>query len=493
MSKVVVVGLDGFNPDLVLQWADELPVLKKMMDHGVWGFIESTVPPITPQAWNCALSGKNPGRYGFWDFTYRSDYSYGEPNLVSSKSVRTETLYHIMPRNGRRIAVINVPVTYPPIQIPGGYCISCFLTPSIDHQFTYPEELKEEIRPIIGDYIIDASEAGVNYRCMDKDRVLQRIYDMDKQRFALIKYFYADKKCDYVFGVIMGTDRMPHLFYRYFDPVHIRYEPDPQYINALKDHYRFCDGEIGEILKLLDRDTNLIVHSDHSVQRLDGRINLNEWLLEQGYLKLRSYPRQPTPLRACDIDWANTRAWATGYTGQIYLNVKGREAQGVIDPEEYEEVLDELANKIKAITAEDGRCLKTDTFRRKDIHKGEYARFGPDLFIYFDECRWNISEMIGYGLGKVYSYDTALGADDGAHGRYGFFAAAGPQVPATGRVDGLTLLNVAPTVLTLMGIEVPPDMEGSSIVNPQSNNGSPYSGEDEAVIRERLAALGYLG
>jgi predicted AlkP superfamily phosphohydrolase/phosphomutase len=488
-KKVVMIGLDGLNPDLVYQWKGELPNLSKLMEKGIYGKIKSTVPPITPQAWSCILTGKNPGHFGYWDFTYRDDYSYGQSELVNSRvrDERVDTIYEILSGYNKKVAIINVPVTYPPPEIPGGYSISSFMIPNLNKQFTHPASLKKKIEKIIGQYIIDASTSDMNFRQMDKEVVLKRIYDMDKQRFELTKYFIKEKKCDFVFTVIMGTDRMPHLFYRYFDKNHRRYTPHPKYESALKNHYKFCDESIGEILNLVDEDTAMIVTSDHSVQRLDGRINLNEWLIKEGYMKLRKRPERPTSLMQVDIDWSQTKAWATGFTGQLYLNVKGRESQGIVDSQDYERLLDELAEKLKAITDEKGESLDTKVYRRKDIHSGEYAKFGPDLFVYFDNCYWNISELIGYD--SIYSYDTPKGPDDGGHGPFGFFAMAGKGVPKRGKVSDADLLDIAPTVLHLFGVTIPQDMEGKVLTKKERV----YSKEDEDEIRERLSRLGYLG
>lgn len=460
MSKVVVLGLDGFNPDLVDRWRDDLPNLSALMRDGAYGRIRSTVPPITPQAWTCAQCGKNPGQYGFWDFTYRSDFSYGEPNLINSQGVKVATLYKILPRRGKRAAIINVPVTFPPPRIPDGYSISSFMTPDVEGQFTQPAELKQEITELVGEYIIDASTPELNFRKMDKDAVLKRIYDMDTQRFKILKHFIKTKNCDYIFCVVMGTDRMPHLFYRYFDEKHVRYTPDSKYNTALHDHYVFCDQNLGEVRALLDEDTALVLHSDHSVQRLDGRVCLNDWLVEEGYMKLKEPITELTPLRkAVDkIDWANTMAFATGYTGQLYLNVKGREAQGAVDPADYDKVLDELRERLLAVTSPEGKKLDTTVFKRDDIHHGKYAQFGPDLFVFFDDCRWNIDEQLGHD--SLYSYDTTKGPDDGGHGPEGFFAMAGPGVPQLGELKNFSLVDVAPTVLRLMGEKIPEDMEG---------------------------------
>lgn len=464
MSKVVVIGLDGFNPDLVDRWIGDLPNLRRMMEEGAYGPIKSTIPPITSHAWLVSESSRNPGEIGWWDFHYRRDFSYGEPNLINSKVVEVMTLYKILPRQGKRVAVINVPVSFPPPKIPNSYCISGFMTPDVDSQFTYPQELKQEITELFGEYIIDASTPEMNFRKMDKDKVLKRICDMDTQRFEILKHFIKTKDCDYILCVIMGTDRMPHLFYRYFDENHVRYTPNSKYSIALHDHYVFCDRNLGEIREMRDDDTAIIVHSDHSVQRLDGRICLNDWLVQEGYMNLKEPITELTPFRkAVDkIDWPNTLAWAKGYTGSLYLNLKGREAQGAVDPADYDKVLDELSERVKAITSPDGSKLDTTTYKRKDIHHGKYAQYGPDLFISFDRDRWNIDEQLGHS--SIYSYDTSLGPDDGGHGPYGFFVMVGAGVSALGKLEGIDLLDVAPTVMHLMGLPVPEYMEGRVLV-----------------------------
>jgi len=216
-------------------------------------------------------------------------------------------------------------------------------------------------------------------------------------------------------------------------------------------------------------------------------IRINEWLIQEGYMRLKTRPEHLTPVIQADIDWKNTRAWATGFTGQLYLNVKGREAQGAVDPGDYDKVLDELSERVKNITDEGGKKLETQVFKRKEIHSGEYARFGPDLFIFFDNCHWNISEFVGYG--SIYSYDTPKGPDDAGHGHYGFFAIYGSGVPKRGEVSGADLLDIAPTVLHLMGIPTHADMEGKALTKKKSA----YSEEDKEEVKERLSKIGYLG
>jgi len=145
MSKVVVLGLDGFNPELVKGWLDDLPNLKKLQQEGIWGKMESSVPPIAPQTWTCAQSSRNPGVFGFWDFSYRDDFSYGQPKSIdcSVRDKRVNCLHKILPMIGQKVAIINVPLSWPPPRIPGGYSISSYMTPSLDRGFTWPESPRD--------------------------------------------------------------------------------------------------------------------------------------------------------------------------------------------------------------------------------------------------------------------------------------------------------------------------------------------------------------
>ena len=462
--KALLLGLDGLNPDLVHLWKEELPNFEKIMGSGAHGYIQSTHPPITPQAWTVVRSGQNPGKFGYWDFKYREDGSYFEDVRVDShKAIQyVDTLDTILPRHGKKVGLLNVPVTYPPLEIPNGFCISSFLTPSEEYEYTYPSHLRILIRTMFDEYLFDASTRDQNFRVIPKDIVLERMYRMDEQKFTLLRHFIRQREYDYIMTVIMGTDRMPHLFYRYMDPNHVRYEPDHKYKDAIKNHYKFCDEWIGKLLEEKDDETNLLLTSDHSVHRLDGRININEWLVENEYLNLLEKPKEPTPFRNLRVKWEESIAWGTGYQGQIFLNVKGREEKGVVEPDEYDNMLDQLINDLKKIPDKDGKKLDTEIVKRKEVYHGPRAKFAPDLFTYFGKMHWAINEMVGYG--SNYSYDTPLGQDDGIHGPEGFFMMAGPDIPQMGELKDLDLIDIAPTVLYLMGIKVPEEMEGRVLI-----------------------------
>lgn len=495
MSKVAVLGLDGLNPELVRKWVNELPNLRDMQQTGTWGKIECTSPATTPQAWTCAQCGRNPGVYGFWDSTYRDDFSYGEPRVVNSEIVdeRVDCLYKILPKMGQKVATINTPLSWPPLKIPGGYCITGSMPPSLNHGFAYPKNLQDEVQKVVGDYIISIIQPGVNYHQIDRNEILKRVYDMDAQRFMLMNYFIHEKKGDYVFALVTGNNYVSRLFHHYSDEKHRWYDSTPINSMVLREYYIWLDKNVGQVRQTLDNDTTLFIQSSYGAHRLDGQINLNEWLVSEGYMTLREYPTKPMRLSELEVDWSKTKAWSMGCTSRIYLNLKGRETQGIVEPNEYDKLLNELADKIRNIPGENGEAFHTKVFYRDDIYSGPYAEYGPDLLVSFADNHWNTNEMVGYGRGEIYLADPVEEADDTTNSLYGYFCIAGPGIPAKGEMKEVTLLSIAPTVLDVMGLKIPEDMEGTSIlarIKGEEGKHKP-STETKDILHSRFRLLGY--
>jgi len=326
---------------------------------------------------------------------------------------------------------------------------------------------------------------------IDKERVLKKIYEMDSQRLTLTKYFINEKNCDYVMTVVMGCTCLLNLFYRCFDSKNRQYSPDPHYEGVLYDYYVWIDKNIEELRESLPGEVVLFIHSGYGAQKLEGRINLNEWLIKDGYMTLLEYPMKPTLFKDIKVDWSKTKCWSTGYSGKLYLNVKGRESQGIVDPKDSDKFMDELAANLKDIPDKVGKHLNTQVWKRDDIYFGPYAKYGPDLFVSFDQGRLGTSELLGHGQGKVYSVDTAKGSGDAAHSLYGYFAMAGPGIPAEGELKEVSLLNIAPTILDILGLPIPKNMERPSILSTVKKKEATDSKEAERIVRSRLEALGY--
>ena len=483
MTRVLVVGLDALSPDLVERWRPELPNLGRLMHNGIHGPLQSITQPITPAAWTAMISGRNPGHFGFTDFTYRVGNAYTDFRLVHSRVIRVPTLYTLLAEAGRRVLEVGVPISYPPLEIPRGVSVSCFMAPSLNKPIVHPPDLQEELlAQTSSPYVLDASLPDET-REVDRDDLLARIREMDRQRFDIARHLMASTDWDLLFMVAMGTDRVGHYFMRFLDPAHGRYDPDPRYADAIRDHYRYCDGRLGELVQHAGPDTVVIVVSDHGIQRLDGKVNLNHWLAERGYLRLEQPLDHPTPLSKAPVDWTRTRAWARGWGGQIYLNVQGREPEGCVPPAEVEGLLSELEAGLAGLTTPAGRPLPVTAIRRRDVYSGPHAERCPDLFVQFDDLRYLTSDQVGHA--RLITPIADLGADDASHARAGFLAMAGPQVPALGRFAALDILDVAPTVLSLLGAPVPADLDG----RPIHVEDDVYSADDEAELTSRLRTL----
>jgi len=310
---------------------------------------------------------------------------------------------------------------------------------------------------VVGDYMLDVP----NFRTEDKERVLRDIETMTERRFRLAEHVMQTRPWDLMFMVEMGTDRVHHAFWRYADPEHRLYEPGNRFETAMRDYYAGVDEKLGRLLALTDEDTALLVVSDHGAKRIDGGICVNEWLRQEGYLALREEPSEPTRLTPAMIDWERTTAWGEGgYYCRLFLNVAGREPQGTVAPEDYERVRGELKEKLEALGDDQGRPIGTIAHRPEDLY-AERNGIVPDLMVYFGDLYWRSVGQVGTGTVHVFENDT--GPDDANHAHEGLYVLVADGVEP-GRGEERSILDVAPTLLTLLGEPVPPEMEGASLV-----------------------------
>jgi len=481
----MVLGVTGLNPELINRWIDDLPNFKQMQTAGMRGSIQSTVPPVSPVAWTSAFTGRNPGVYGFWGKNFRKDYSYGESEMVNGRvrDQRVRSLYQILPLNGQKVVAINIPQTWPPPRIAGGYMIAS-QHPDNDISFTWPQTLKEEIEKTVGPYLIDASEDGADYLSRDLDQFDEHLKEMDAQRIKLLPFFMVRKQCDCAIAVLSGLKWIARSCYRKLDSEQRLFDAENLYQSPIYHYYVWLDEKIGTLCNLKLNDTALMVLSENSVQPVNGVFNINEWLIKEGYLVLHDIPSEPTPFDHLKINWTQTKAWSIGSNGQIYLNLKDREAEGIVEPKDYENLLNDLSTKMIAISDDQGNSLRANIVKRSDAYTEPYGQFAPDLFVRFNEGRLKTSDWVGSKT--VYSPQLLGEPSDGGEGGYGYFSLIGPRIPATNEQKNLSLLDVASTILDVMDQEIPPEMEGVS------RSGIKRSEEEEkALNRDRLSFLGY--
>jgi predicted AlkP superfamily phosphohydrolase/phosphomutase len=266
------------------------------------------------------------------------------------------------------------------------------------------------------------------------------------------------------FGFVeIGTDRMHHGFWKSHDPTHRDHQPGDRFQHAIRDYYRYVDSQIGTLLELIDEKTTVLVVSDHGAKKLDGCVCINEWLLERGYLVLKEKPASVTSFSKVEIDWSKTTAWGEGgYYARVFMNVKDREPHGIVPPERYEDVREELAAGLGGIPDDQGRPMDNRVHRPDRIYRRTRG-VAPDLMVYFDDLRWRSVGSVG--IGSNYTFENDIGPDDANHAEDGIFILRGPNVAPRGPLDGRRLIDLAPTILSRFGFPTPPDMQGRPLTS----------------------------
>ncbi len=418
------------------------------MDRGLWGPLRSVDPPITVPAWSCMTSGLDPGELGIYGFRNRADHGYDSWTVADARAVRAERVWDRLSSAGRHVVVVGVPQTSPPPAV-NGELVSCFLTPDTrTSPFTHPPALRAEVERLVGTYRTDVR----NFRSEERDRILAEVYEMTEQRFRVARHLLDTRPWEFFMMVEIGLDRMHHAFWRFFDESHPRHEPGHRYRDAIRSYYAYLDEEIGELLERCDaEDDAVLVVSDHGARPMHGAICVNEWLRSEGYLVLEEEPPPGviTPLHAAKVDWDRTRAWGEGgYYCRLCLNVRGREPQGIVDPEDYDRLRAELTERLATVPGSAGEPIGTRVFRPEDLWH-ETNGIPPDLIVYFGDLAWRSNGSLGHG--RHWTFDNDTGPDDANHDRHGICILSGPGVPS-GRRDDLVIADIAPTVLGLAGL-----------------------------------------
>ncbi len=416
MSKLALIGLDCADPNLLNELLAQLPTISKLVKKGSFARLRSVDPPITIPAWMSMMTGADPGKFGIYGFRNRADYSYTGLRIATSAAFHEETVWDVLGRHGLRSILLGIPGTYPPKPV-HGLLVSGFLAPGIDAPYTYPAALKEEIASTVGEYILDVR----GFRTDDKAWLIEELRTMTARRFALARHLVTHHEWDFFAMVEIGTDRIHHGLWSHYDKAHRKYDTESPFRNAIPDYYRLIDAEIARLIDVMPSDTRILIVSDHGAQRMDGGIGINEWLIQEGYLSLREYPDKPTRMgeliESGLVDWSRTVAWGEGgYYGRVFLNVAGREPEGIIPREDYDRVRAELAGAIAAIPDEDGRSIGTRVLRPEELYP-EVNGIPPDLLVYFGDLRWRSIGTIGWN--RIHFHENDTGPDDANHAPHG--------------------------------------------------------------------------
>lgn len=474
--RTLVIGLDCAAPELLFG-EPRLTNIRRLMAGGCYGRLESVVPPITVPAWMCMATSQDPGSLGVYGFRNRVSYAYDGLGIVTSQSISAPAIWDEFGRHGQ-VVVIGVPPGFPPRKV-NGVSIGCFLTPdTTKSEFTHPPELKQTLTDLVGHYPVDVRE----FRTDNKAWLIEQIYDMSRKHFQVVRHLLAHVDWTYFQFVEIGLDRMHHGFWKYHDPQHRQHEPGSPFADAIRDYYAYLDEEIGTLLALVRDDDTVLVASDHGAQRLDGGFCVNEWLIQEGLLVVTERPARPAPLKLSQVDWTRTKVWSEGgYYARVFFNIEGREPKGIVPSGDYDALLADVQARLERLTDDRGEPMGTQVFRPREVYR-QQNRIPPDLIAHFGGLYWRSIGGIGYDRLHIQENDT--GPDDCNHAQFGAFILNSPRLNARGEIDGMHLLDVAPTLLDLAQHPIPESMQGRSLLRPATgrtpqlgSSASPDAGE----------------
>ncbi|GAB7010667.1 alkaline phosphatase family protein [Halorubrum trueperi] len=435
-ERVVFLGIDGVPYDLVKDHPDVFENLTEIAETGSAGRLESIVPPESSACWPSLTTGKNPGSTGVYGFQDREIDSY-ETYVPMGSHVKATRLWDRVTDEGRDATVLNVPVTFPPstrIQRQ----VSGFLSPDVDSASS-----DDAVRRVLedNDYRIDV-DAKLGHDD-DKTAFVENAHETLDARHDVFTHYLAKDDWDLFFGVFMSTDRVNHFLFG-------DYANDGENKAAFLDFYRALDGYIGEIRDSLDDDTTLIVASDHGFTELEWEVNCNRFLADEGWL---SYDGDEHDSLS-DID-DETRAYSL-IPGRFYLNLEGREPEGVVPESEYEAVREELRSDLESLTGPDGRQVCKRIVKGETVFDGEHDEIAPDLVVIPAD---------GFDLKSGFGDKEAVFTEGPRNGMHKFenslLYATDPDLD----VDGANLFDVAPTILDLMDVESDATLDGESLLN----------------------------
>jgi predicted AlkP superfamily phosphohydrolase/phosphomutase len=554
-QKLLVIGLDGasFNVLDPLIESGRLPNIAGLVSSGTRAKLRTTFPPITAVAWSSFMTGKNPGKHGIFEFVRREKNSARE--LAVNASFREgKAIWDYLSDAGKRVIVHNFPCTYP-VRPLNGLIISDFMTPAGKRDISYPSSLVEELESKFGPYRLHLSQT---YASGKAQGVLDELFDELEYKAKVVEYMMSEHQWDAFFQYFWGTDRIQHELWHIIDEKHPRHDADEarQYRERVHGYFERVDEIVGQMVGRAGAGTMTWIVSDHGFGPAHKYCSFNIWLLQEGFLKLKTdaltrvkhlmFKLGITPALAFrivrslplgrlapgrgvsnkpgasklmgnlflsfnDVDWSATRAFSKGNYGQIFVNLKGREPEGSVDQTDYDSVCGEIVERLKAIRdPETGQPWIGEVFRREEVYNGPRVEDAPDISFLPGDMRYLPLGNADFNSNKFIV--DAFGIS-GCHRMDGVMIASGSAINRGLDAGRTRIWDVAPTLLYLTGQPVPRDLDGrvlNEVIDSEYLNTNPleyqepetggsidnpqqFSTEENADVIERLRGLGYLG
>lgn len=505
-QRVVVVGLDGATLDIMRPMFKEgrLKNFHELADRGFSGILTSTILPLSATAWNSLSTGKNPAKHGIYDFSKRVKGTYTH-SPTTSLDRGSRTLWDYASAVRRKCLIVNVPLTYPPEKV-NGIMVSGFPYPEARRDYAEPRSVLDEIKENLG--ITRLHKPSPHFlKPGDERKLVDEMFEINKNQ-ALVCNYLLQKYSDWELFVTVfdATDVISHFFWCYIDPNNPKYDKKKaeEFAPLFYDVYESVDRAFGEIRKNFTEDDNIFIMSDHGFGPVYYAVYMNNWLMENGYLSLKSsagtrmrkllfkmgvttdflfrsakklhlvgsktytYSKKSRSLELAkkfslsleDIDWEKTRVYSYGNYGQFFLNVKGREPLGKIERgEEYDRVVSELISKVKELKdPKSGRILFDIVYKKSEIYSGPYFESAPDIIFFDSTMTYRAHRLFEFGSKNMIAPDPIY---SGSHRMEGMLISAGGDIANLKQEQaGISLIDLAPTIMHMLDVPIPQDVDG---------------------------------
>lgn len=534
-SKLLVVGLDGATFDLLRSWmeAGALPTFRSLMESGASGILMSTIPPLTPPAWVSSVTGVNPGKHGVFDFiTNKGDY---RPRPIRSSDWCVEPIWLQLGREGFRVGVVNFPAAYPPFEV-SGFMLTGLLTPTGATDSVYPVALAGQIKRAVLD---ENNLVYGNHRAFLKD--LQRV---TRLQTATAQHLANRFNVEFLQVIYDGVDRLQHYFWHFIHEAATEAE-------TILQHYQCLDQAVATLLSSFPSPRYVVIYSDHGFGPLYRCVHVENVLADLGLLKWRdeaalsmprwqkvwtkrrieslayklgfgstlkrwlpqswknALPDEPIqPYR--HVDWSGTKAYFASMSAQsIRVNLNGREPAGIVAPEEYESVRQQVIEGLMQLTDPlTAQPVIDRVYRREEIYHGPWVEQADDLIVCTRPGYYLVG---GRGRQNTSDPDRKQPGWSGVHRAEGIVMLNGPGIRAGAQLESSCIEDIAPTLLYLMGMAVPDYMDGRVLTSafeadflraqpiivqpaslPLKSSPTDQSKWDDVQMMNRLKDLGYL-
>lgn len=503
---------------------DELPNIRKF-ENFFLGRLQAPIPPHTAPSWTSMLTGTNPGKHGIFYFK-----DVITDRLVSSLDVSTRYVWELIGTKGKRSIVVNVPLTYP-VRPLNGIMISGVHAIKADAMSVYPQSIIPEVAK---DYRFDLQGINLFYSFSKNPKAAcARLLDDEESRTDLFCRLLQENPWDFACIVLTSLDRIQHYAWG------LKSESDPisEYVaNA----YHRIDKLVGRIMDSVSdyQDCVTLLTSDHGFENKTSTVYVNTILANASLLTPRSLtdkfeskitdlglnivaPKVPKRLasiliRVADrltplfpgllsgsnrfdvppIDYSRTLAYAYSY-GLVVVNLEGRNVSGIVSPNDKDKVLNRVAKALSGPLDQSG--AKLTVISAKDYYSGFKIDKAPDLIV---------EPIEGYYFSCNVNSNVKDAMTEGEHSTKAVLGAFGKDIQRTSKAGIPDVWDVGASILSLLGFEVPPEIDGKplfisgvntspaeSIVyehsKPAADASGAYTMQEEEQIAKRLKDMGY--